>query len=142
MSTGSWDCQTENRRDAPTRQRFCALTGDIVRRLLQRVSGGWDGWGADAVCRHIRRVVGGAVILWVLALRKAWIWRIFLWGKKNHLTSVYLVLSYKWVRYHKGSVIYACSKSWFRNISLKNHVSFTYEITFLLLPNILLFYYD
>lgn len=107
VSADGWGCQAGNTREAPTREGFCALAGDVVGRLLQGVGGGGDGRGADAVGGHVRGAVGRAVILRVLALREAGIWGIFLGGEKNkHLTCIHLVLSHKKVRHHKSNVLF------------------------------------
>lgn len=49
-----------------------------MRCLLEDVGGRGDGGRADAAGRDVGRVVGGAVILGVLALREAGVGRVVL----------------------------------------------------------------
>lgn len=106
MSPDEWGCQAGNTREAPTREWFCALAGDVVGRVLQGVGGGGDGRGADAVGRHVRGVVGWAVILRVLALGEAGVRWIFLGEEKKETstTRMCLFLSCKQVSHHKSCV--------------------------------------
>lgn len=61
-----------------TRKRLRTLVGDVVRCLLEDIGGRGDGGRADAAGWDVRRVVGRAVILGVLALREAGVGRIVL----------------------------------------------------------------
>lgn len=61
-----------------TRKRLRTLVGDVVRRVLEDVGGRGDGGRADAAGRDVRRAVGGAVVLGVLALREAGVGRVVL----------------------------------------------------------------
>lgn len=61
-----------------TAKRLRTLAGDVVRFLLQDVGGRGEGRGADAAGWDVRRAVGRAVILGVLALWEAGVGRIVL----------------------------------------------------------------
>lgn len=61
-----------------TRKRLRTLVGDIVRRVLEDVGGRGDGGRADAAGWDVRRTVGGAVVLGVLALGEARVGRVVL----------------------------------------------------------------
>lgn len=61
-----------------TAKQLRTLAGDAVRCLLEDVGGSGEGRRADAAGRDVRRAVGRAVILGILALGEARIGRIVL----------------------------------------------------------------
>lgn len=61
-----------------TSKQLSTLVGDAVRCLLEDVGGCGEGRRADAAGRDVRRAVGRAVILGILALREAGVRRIVL----------------------------------------------------------------